>query len=196
MDNILRTLGYNEPIYEKGERIKSDLKNYKTRGKEDNNELYKLLFEIVLWKLNRSVEITEEDLKYLLEASGWESLDNNEENAKKLLKTLLSRKGIKLPMASTILHFFNDRLFPIIDKRACYQLHKEDYEGYENFNLQSTNTETLIDLYFRYIKDCKTYVENINKEEKIKFSDIDKYLYQMHKNNHRLNNESLTENVR
>lgn len=196
MDNILRDLGYNKPIYEKGERIKSDLKNYKTRGKEDNNELYKLLFEIVLWKLNRSVEIKEKDLNSLLEARGWESLDNNEENAKTLLKTLLSRKGIKLPMASTILHFFNERLFPIIDKRACYQLNNENYNGYDNVNLQSTNTETLIDLYFRYIKDCKTYVENMNEEKRIKFSDIDKYLYQKHKNAYRLNNDLLTENVR
>ena len=196
MDNILETLGYNEPIYEKGERIKRDLKNYKTRGKEDNNALYKLLFEIVLWKLNRSVEIKEKDLKSLLESSGWESLTENLEKAKKLLKTLLNRKGIQLPMASTILHFFNECLFPIIDKRACYQLHNEGYAGYENFNLQSINKEILIDLYFKYINDCKTYVENMNEEEKIEFSDIDKYLYQKHKNNHRLNNDLLIENVR
>ena len=68
-------------------------------------------------------------------------------------------------MASTILHFFNESLFPIIDKRACYQLHNEGYAGYENFNLQSINKEILIDLYFKYINDCKTYVENMNEKE-------------------------------
>lgn len=62
--------------------------------------------EIVLWKVNRYCKIPIE-AQSLLNEIGKEDRDLNADKTKIILRSLLAVKGIRLPMASTILRFKN-----------------------------------------------------------------------------------------
>ncbi len=78
-------------------------------------------------------------------------------------------------MASTILHFYNPETFPIIDQRAYRELYEKEAPRFTEKNS--------CDIYVKYIKDCYKYWEDNCKCVGIEFSDIDKILYQLDKNN-------------
>ncbi len=68
-------------------------------------------------------------------------------------------------MASSVLHFFNPKCFPIIDRRAYRTIYKEN-----------KYKEDIV-VYISYIKDCL----KIAKHHDIPFEIIDKILYQYDK---------------
>lgn len=77
-------------------------------------------------------------------------------------------------MASTILHFYNPETFLIIDQRAYRELYKKEAPRFTEQNSY--------DIYIKYIKDRYEYWEDNCKCFGIEFSDIDKILYQLDKN--------------
>jgi thermostable 8-oxoguanine DNA glycosylase len=127
-----------------------------------------LLSEIVLWKTNRYVSA--EDLPLdLLNSSKIKEKQLDESFTRELLSHLLSKtvKGIRLPMASTILRFRNPFVYQIIDQRA-----------YRFANLGETlklptKIEDQIDLYINYLKRIREIAESRN----IAFENMDRLLY-------------------
>ena len=88
-----------------------------------------------------------------------------------VLQRLLETKGIRLPMASTILRFKNPDVFQIIDQRAYRFVY-----GFE-LRLQDPNSKKIIEnqiqLYFKYLHDLK----DISLKTGWKFSELDRILY-------------------
>ena len=112
---------YDYPL---GDEQKDKIKNL---GENSSIELVKpLINEIVLWKLNRMVVVNDELIKCLLKIRRITDIEyflNNKELQEELkgtMKMLMDSKGIRIAMASTILHFFNPKICPIIDKRAYF----------------------------------------------------------------------------
>ena len=94
------------------ERIFSDVIN----NKED---FEKILYEMVLWKVNRRIIVEkEEEIKKKL----YSIIENapEKEATQSLIEDLVGKDniGIGLPMASTIIHFFSRGQLPILDQRA------------------------------------------------------------------------------
>lgn len=141
----------------------------KSMGKEfDQN----LLNEIVLWKINRYAIARELPLN-LLNSSKILKKTLNEELTRELLLGLLDKKakGIRLPMASTILRFRNPHVYQIIDQRA-----------YRFANLGKSlklpkNIDDQIELYINYLKRLREISVNRN----IKFETIDRLFYAVDK---------------
>lgn len=142
----------------------------------------KTILEIVLWKVNRYPETSGK----LVDAIN--DLRNNytEEKGKKLLNTLLDKKGFDLPMASTLLRFARPDKFQIIDQRVYRLITK---------NCKKLKLPTLIEekitLYYNYLERLKTVCDEYN----IPFEKSDRILYLMDKsvnNNERLANYGRT----
>lgn len=143
--------------------------------KTDYRENRDIINEIVLWKMNRRPQIEEKvidslyELAYInnpLEAAG-------SELTTQIVELLLCSKGMQLPMASTVLHFYYPNVYPIIDQRACRELYGNEYPKH------LTKVERLVNLYVKYIVDCYKYQQKNCPE--IPYSKIDKLLYQMDK---------------
>lgn len=162
--------------YESDQEIKHRAAEIDKLDYEDNRDL---INEIVLWKLNRSVQISDETIEKIHELAKIvhkpiDVVDCKE--AKQVIFDLLESKGIKIAMASTILHFYYPSIFPIIDQRAYRELMGEDMPIY---NAKGKNS-SYVDLYCDYIEKCIRYKEEICPE--IEFEYIDKILYQLDKN--------------
>ena len=134
-----------------------------------------IINEIVLWKMNRRPQVSGEvidtiyelgAIKTPLEAAGSEA-------TKQVVENLLRSKGMQLPMASTVLHFFFPDVYPIIDQRAYRELYGEDYPK------TTIKVETLVNIYVKYIADCYDYQQA--KCPDIPYAKIDKVLYQLDK---------------
>lgn len=96
-----------------------------------------------------------------------------DEKTAQVIEKLLQTKGMQLPMASTVLHFYYPEVFPIIDQRAYRELYAMDYPK------TMTKIPMLTELYRKYVKDCWEYQQE--KCPEIAFSQIDKVLYQLDK---------------
>ena len=81
----------------------------------DIDELRDIINEIVLWKLNRMVFVENSTLLELKDISIIETPEDvirkDKDKVKSLLTHLLESKGVRLPMASTFMHFFNLKKF-------------------------------------------------------------------------------------
>lgn len=134
-----------------------------------------IINEIVLWKMNRRPQVQEKLIDALFELdtvkTPMEAVKS--EKASKILAMLLWSKGMRLPMASTVLHFYYPDVFPIIDQRAYRELYGKEFPG----NL--TKVEALTKLYFKYVEDCYIYQQRNCPE--IPYAKIDKVLYQLDK---------------
>jgi hypothetical protein len=75
-----------------------------------------MLYEIVLWKLNRFPRIDSALLGELRKVADIAPKSHRQSQA--VLRRLLQTPGIALPMASTILRFLNPGAFQIIDDRV------------------------------------------------------------------------------
>jgi len=128
-----------------------------------------MINEIVLWKVNRYVNVGNsswlEDFNNLKDVP--EIDDNNKEHIKEILKKMIDTNGIRLPMASTMLSFRNPRVFQIIDIRTFHVMYGDD--DVKKKVLDANNDES-IKLYFDYLVDLK--------KEKITFCESDRILYQ------------------
>ena len=114
------------------------------------------------------VVLSYEKLKEVVEKQALE-----DEKTAQVIEKLLQTKGMQLPMASTVLHFYYPEVFPIIDQRAYRELYAMDYPK------TMTKIPMLTELYLKYIKDCWEYQQE--KCPEIAFSKIDKVLYQLDK---------------
>lgn len=130
-------------------------------------EDYDIINMIVLWKLNRTVKVTLETIEYInsiaqITDSPERALSNTD--VRDCFAELLRSPGIRLPMASTIFHFYQPKAFPIIDERAYRQIFSE-----------KLNPNSGWDVYSDYIAAC---IE-VCKSYGIPFEQIDKVLYQL-----------------
>ena len=84
----------------------------------DYRENRDIINEIVLWKMNRRPQVTEEliDAIFSLKEikTPLQALENK--NTAKVVERLLQTKGMQLPMASTVLHFYYPEIFPLLTK--------------------------------------------------------------------------------
>jgi hypothetical protein len=120
--------------------------------------------EIVLWKVNRYANIDINTLN-LINTIDINSNQIDIEKTENILKALLRTKGIRLPMASTILRFKNKNIYQIIDQRVYRIIYKEKKLLLKNlkpetlFNDSDLNQQ--IELYLQYLKDLKTVCEKL-----------------------------------
>jgi len=144
-------------------------KTIKQKGYIATQEDYDIINMIALWKINREIEIDPETIEYInaiakTVKSPKEALTNPD--VKDCLEQMLNLRGIRLPMASAILHFYQPNAFPIIDERSYRQIFG-----------QEPKSKIKIEEYLNYIKKC---IELSNKYG-IPFDKIDKILYQKDK---------------
>ena len=177
------------------------IRNFVINGNSYSDEfdmgLMQILNWIALWETNRIIEVKKdsETLKNLLselQKAGKDLNDSTERIIRNVLEELLdkSHKGIDLPMASTIMCFYNPELCPIIDRRADRAIFDKYEELREHFNFKITDpdkktvkmlkgkkgSERKIEYYIYYVNRCHKFVED-NKEAKM--MTIDKFLYQI-----------------
>ena len=179
-DEILKTYN-NDPTlvlkqykYENGDFIYARLDSLKNANVSELNDI---LNTIILWKINRTVHVSDDTLTELYQVRTIDTPTDilngqHKESVKTLLIKLLKSKGVRLAMASTFLHFFNPAVFPIFDQRAYRVIYLQDYQA-------STNQVDNADLYLDYIEKCVNYYRTNLSGSGISFSDIDKYLYQL-----------------
>lgn len=150
------------------------------KSSHDDQTLKDIINSIVLWKINRMIDIV--DLTILQELNSLRDIKarddvkipSNKGRITKTIENLLQCKGVRMAMASTFLHFFNPEVFPIVDKRAYRVIFKEEM----------TN-KCDADKYLKYHQACvekyEKIFETLSEEDKkdFPFSKIDKYLYQL-----------------
>ncbi len=143
--------------------------------KNNNQENKDIINEIILWKINRMPVIEDSVIEEIVNLpSKISPLEASKSNKSyEIIVRLLCSKGIKLPIASTILHFYYPNIYPIIDQRAFRELYKKEYPHHQK------DCDKLAKLYLNYIKDIYEY--KIKNCPKISFKDIDKILYQIDK---------------
>lgn len=122
--------------------------------------------DIVLWKVNRYVELSGGALSAFNGVDGLRPKSHRE--AMKTLATLLREPGVDLAMASTFLRFRNPKAFQIIDRHAYRALYGESYPLYF-----SSPDRRKIDVYFRYLDDVWALAESKN----VDFELLDRVLY-------------------
>ena len=105
-----------------------------------------LINEIVLWKVNRYVSLTD---NLLHELDTLKTLVLGEHRkAKSVLGQLLNTHGVDLPMASTLLRFRNQNVFQIIDRHAYRAVYGQTY------NLHTASSiERKMCTYFDYLDE-------------------------------------------
>lgn len=132
-----------------------------------------VLYEILLWKLNRFPQI-EPDLIKSLKALNRLSA-NEHRQASKELRALLNSPGIALPMASTILRFMNPKTFQIIDDRV-YRIVNPGKAKYpaKPPKVNERYLRTSESIYFDYLDELQKL-----SSEKLPFSSADRILYQL-----------------
>lgn len=168
-DEILKRFSYESEEHLHARIAELDSQNY-----QQNRDI---INTIVLWKINRSVHLSDETLD-MLNALGYleDPLKAAEDkNVHRTVLALLSSKGIKLAIASAILHFYYPEIFPIIDQRSYRELYEEEFPAY----LSADRDAKYLKLYMQYIKDCFAYKMKYCPD--ISFEYIDKILYQIDK---------------
>ena len=137
-------------------------------GEAPFNQL--LLNEIVLWKVNRYVAISQEVLEDLDTLT--DLTNGQHRQAQNGLENLLKIYGVDLPMASTILRFRNSNVFQIIDKHAYRAVYGKRYPLYT-----ASPMSRKIAVYFNYIDE----LIKVCAKKNLKFQLIDRTLYQFDK---------------
>jgi len=128
-----------------------------------------ILNEIVLWKVNRYALFDDETIK-LLNTIKYSSINLDIDITKKVLSQLLSTKGVKLAMASTILRFKNPQIYQIIDQRVYRVIYWEDMP-------RVIKIEEAIEFYLGYL----TKLKKVCSIYKIDFYESDRVLYALDK---------------
>lgn len=128
-----------------------------------------LINEIVLWKTNRYAELNTQTLNLI------NKIDRKAEFVDsaltgEILMELLKIKGIRLPMASTILRFKNPKIYQIIDQRVYRLIYGTELKLKTNIN---DNIIQYLDYLIDLKKVCDLY--------QIPFSESDRILYEYDK---------------
>jgi hypothetical protein len=134
------------------------------------------VYKIVLWKLDRFPQITDEQVTRLKELSRLKPKEHKK--AKNLLEDLLKTPGIALPMASTILRFVNPKVFQIIDDRAYRMAFPDATETYPSKPVKITAgyLAKSTRIYFEYLDELHRI-----SSDKLPFQLADRILYQLDK---------------
>lgn len=122
--------------------------------------------EIVLWKVNRFVAVSESLLRDLNELKSLRP--KHHRKACGVLTRLLETHGVDLPMASALLRFRNRSAFQIIDRHAYRALYGKRYSIYSSSPIQRK-----IETYFNYLDDLHAICER----RALDFRSIDRLLY-------------------
>jgi len=128
-----------------------------------------IINEIVLWKVNRYAQLTDECFR-LINNIDRTRPEIDEDLTRKILSNLLSTNGVRLAMASTILRFKAPNIYQIYDQRVFRYI----------YGIPASNTtikEKQIENYLKYLKDLRTKCV----EAKIDFNTADRVLYQADK---------------
>ncbi len=162
----------NRFIYEDETEINERIASANNSDYRENRDI---INKIVLWKMNRTPEVSDEVIDAIYSLSEIASPEEaaQSERTREVVEKLLMSKGMKLPMASTVLHFYFPNLYPIIDQRAYRELYGIEYPR------SIIKVEKLVDIYVKYIIDCRNYHQK--KCPQIPFSKVDKLLYQLDK---------------
>lgn len=128
-----------------------------------------LINEIVLWKVNRYAKLDPTVLKLINQIDHY---SNNLDMilTEQVLSELLNTKGIRLPMASTILRFKAPLIYQIFDQRVFRYLYATEYKA-------STIISKQIKTYIQYLKDLRKACNQYD----IDFKFADRILYQADK---------------
>lgn len=129
-----------------------------------------IINEIVLWKVNRYVELEDETLS-LLNTINKDDEVLNPILTTQILQKLLQTKGIQLAMASTILRFKNPKIYQIIDQRVFRFIYGENMPKYFG------TIDGQIKLYLEYLDKLKSICEK--KSINIELSD--RIIYELDK---------------
>ncbi len=165
-NNILERYSYADD--------KEIIERIKNSSGENERENRDIINSIVLWKINRQVNVNTKLFASLKKLKISPDLFNEKEKeVESIAIGLLETNGIKIAMASTILKMFYPETFPIIDQRAYRELYGEELPEFYGKNAN----KKYVELYFKYIKDCCSYNEKVCPN--IKFKDVDKILYQL-----------------
>ena len=158
------------------ENIESILEDYsfqpvltKKLDTEKSNFDQETINEIVLWKVNRYAQISKGCLS-LINQIDPNTLELDVKLTTEVLTELLSTKGIRLPMASTILRFKAPKIYQIYDQRVFRYLYGSNLTS-------STIVEKQIATYIKYLKDLRKECQ-VND---IEFMLADRVLYQADK---------------
>ncbi|TYP71640.1 hypothetical protein [Aquimarina intermedia] len=128
-----------------------------------------LINEIVLWKINRYAKLNDEIFNLI------NKIDRKAEFidptvTEEILIHLLGKKGIRLPMASTILRFRNPNIYQIIDQRVYRVIYGSALKLKTNMN---HNIVQYLDYLNRLREVCNLF--------QIPFSESDRILYEYDK---------------
>lgn len=124
-----------------------------------------IINEIVLWKVNRCANLSKDTLQ-LLNTINSSSFEIDEALTLRVLNVLLDSKGIRLPMASTILRFKNPNIYQIVDQRVYRFLYGQ------NVKYPRNNHKAAI-YYINYLRALRDKCEECS----ISFRDADRILY-------------------
>ena len=126
--------------------------------------------EIVLWKVNRYAQIPKETIVLLNKISKTDT-NINIELTTIILEKLLDTKGIRLPMASTILRFKNPKTYQTIDQRVYRVITGENYSS--TYSKSKKAIDKQIKSYFEYLdllyQKCKEFKIPFEKSDRILF---------------------------
>lgn len=131
-------------------------------------------YEIVLWKVNRYAEPSSGLLTSLKLVATVRPKEHRE--AEPQLLALLRCKGVRLPMASTVLRFLNPGAFQIIDERAYGILCPGEKIPAKHNKVTESYLSRSAAIYFAYL-------DKLHDESGINFpfSQMDRILYQLDK---------------
>lgn len=129
-----------------------------------------IIDEIILWKVNRYAQV-DDDLLQLLNNINPNVTLLEDVHYLPVLKLLLKTKGIRLPVASTILRFRNPHVFQIIDQRAYRFVYGKELKLSTTTSEKAINAQ--ITLYTEYLKKLR----EVAQETGWRFEDLDRVLY-------------------
>jgi len=133
---------------------------------EDLEITQPLLNEIVLWKLNRYVVLSETNSLHIDKLKHLKSGEHRKGRVS--LDSLLDAHGIDLAMASTIMRFRNPAVFQIIDRHAYRAIYGEKYPLYP-----SSSNNRKISVYWDYLDK----LIELSRTRHLDFKTLDRLLY-------------------
>lgn len=139
------------------------------------------LYKIALWKTNRFPIIPNDVLDAMNKLRRFDTQDVMSDDwkieTKRVMEMLLDKEkvcGVGLPMASAFLRFLNPNAYQIIDTRAYRAAfnYNEDIHDYKN-----AKANVCADIYIDYINQLITLSRGDYYGLKVKFQDMDRFLY-------------------
>lgn len=143
--------------YDHQEIITPILDEYSKSGRSFDQSI---INEIVLWKVNRYASLNAEgsDALTLINKIPHDSKERNKNLTADALTALLKCKGIRLPMATTILRFRNPQIYQLIDQRVYRFL---GYPGTIPTGKTGNKIKAQIDIYEDYLETLETACDKL-----------------------------------